>query len=160
MKLRTCFVSNSSSSSFVISDANAAEARARIVECCTSFVLAKLPPKRRTKEKAQEIRASVKRFVSNPNLVQIVEFPEGLSKSQRTARMKLVENLTYARVDDIAKMLDERVRPGSYTATVVSDAENAFIEAFEYAPTGLNGEEESIMSALERSLGTYPERMT
>ena len=74
--------------------------------------------------------------------------------------MKLVENLTYARVDDIAKMLDERVRPGSYTATVVSDAENAFIEAFEYAPTGLNGEEESIMSALERSLGTYPERMT
>lgn len=167
MKFRSCFVSNSSSSSFVVNNLSPAEAKERVVACCTEFTLRKYPPKMRTPERKAEIRRKVRKFIENPEYVQFIEFPPNLGERQKAVRMKILENLTYGDIEDIEKMLQTRVRKSALTATVVADAENAFLAQFGYAPAEYPSndpewpfKEESVMEALERALGTYPERMT
>ncbi len=162
MKIRSCFVSNSSSSSFIVHDMDAATMKEKAIECCKEFILEAMKPSERDRPNADAIAEKRARtFFDNPSNVKFFNFGSDMKHSQWKRNVRELANFSYADYGDAELYLEqEYVFPDSpERIALMVDAENALIRYFGYA--GKEGEEISVMEALREELGScYPIRMT
>ena len=162
MKIRQCFVSNSSSSSFIVDNLRCDSVKALVKRCCLRFVERKLnggkpfPP-----DKRKQMQKKIDRFVDNPGKVVFVKFEGGLTERQKNLRIQRICNLAYIAPSDFCDAVKRSGKDINEGLTAVVDAENAFIEEFGYAKDETTPwNDECILEALEKELGSPAFRLS
>lgn len=162
MKLRQCFVSNSSSSSFIIDSFYNDWIKAQVKRCCLRFVERKInegkpfPPDRR-----KQMMKKISAFLDNPENVIFVNFERNLTERQKELRIRRICNLACIAPSDFHDAVKRSGKKLEDGITAMVDAENALYDEFGCAKDEITPwEDESILEALAKELGTPALRLS
>lgn len=163
MKMRSCFVSNSSSSSFIIHDMDAETLKEKAIECGKAILLEKMTPAERDKSNAESIaEKNSRKFFEWPGNVSFFNFGNGLGAGQWKSNLKEMAEECYANVQSVKETLEEEFvfQKSPEKIAVMVDRENAMNGFFGYVADE-DGEEWSATTVFAERLGTSrPIRMT
>lgn len=162
MKHRSCFVSNSSSSSFIIDNFCNDWIKAQVKRCCLRFVERKVnggkpfPPDRR-----KQMMKRISAFLDNPKNVIFVNFERNLTERQKELRIRRICDLACIAPSDFHDAVKRSGKKLEDGITAMVDAENALYDEFGCAKDEITPwTDESILEALAKELGTPALRLS
>ena len=163
MKIRSCFVSNSSSSSFIIHDMDAETLKEKAIECGKAILLEKMTPAERERPNAESIaEKNSRKFFEWHGNVSFFNFGNGLGAGQWKRNLNEMAKDGYTDVHGVKEMLEEEFvfQKSPEKIAVMVDRENA-MNSFFGDVADENGEEWSATTVFAERLGTSrPIRMT
>ena len=162
MKHRSCFVSNSSSSSFIIDSFCNDWIKAQVKRCCLRFVERKINEgKPFQPDRRKQMMKKISAFLDNPENVIFVNFEQNLTERQKELRIRRICNLACIAPSDFHDAVKRSGKKLEDGITAMVDAENALLEEFGYAKDEITPwVDECILEALEKELGTPALRLS
>ena len=163
MKMRSCFVSNSSSSSFIIHDMDAEMLKEKAIQCGKELLLKKMSSSERDRPNAEAIaERNARRFFDQQGNVEFFNFGNGIGRGQWKSNIKQMAEKCYSDESWVEETLSEEFvfQKSKEKIAVMLERENAFRDFFGWIEDE-NGEEWSPGTIIAEKLGTcYPIRMS
>lgn len=163
MKCRSCFVSNSSSSSFIIHDMDAETLKEKAIQCGKELLLEKMSPSERDRSNAEAIaEKNSRQFFDWKGNVEFFNFGNGIGRGQWKSNIKRIAEECYSDELWVEKTLSEEFvfQKSKEKIAVMIERENSFRDFFGWVADE-NGEEWSPGTVIADRLGTcQPIRMS
>lgn len=163
MKMRSCFVSNSSSSSFIIHDMDAETLKEKAIQCGKELLLKKMSPSERDRPNAEAIaERNARKFFDWEGNVEFFDFGNGIGRDQWKSNIKQMAEECYSDESWVEETLSEEFvfQKSKEKIAVMVERENAFRDFFGWIEDE-NGEEWSPGTIIAERLGTcQPIRMS
>ena len=163
MKIRSCFVSNSSSSSFIIHDMDAATLKEKVIQCGKEFLLNKMSPSERDRSNAEDVAERISRkFFEQEGNAMFLDFGNGTGRGQWKSNIKRIAKYAYSDEAWVEEILSKEFvfQKSKEKIAVMVEGENALRDFFGWV-LDEDGEEWSPGDVLARRIGTSsPVRMS